>query len=69
LKFAVNKLLSQLDTQVHERDSHDYSVYTGTSGIALLYLLLSKRLGSSAYAKVRLQGVSCIQLRRKVRKW
>ncbi|XP_023704705.1 lanC-like protein 2 isoform X2 [Cryptotermes secundus] len=51
LQFAVNKLLSELETQLHESNSHDYSVYTGTSGIALLYLLLSKRLNSSTYAK------------------
>lgn len=50
LQLAVNKLLSELDTQLHESSSHDYSVYTGTSGIALMYLLLSKRLNSSTYA-------------------
>jgi hypothetical protein len=53
LQSAVNKLLSELDAGLHESDSHDYSVYTGTSGIAWLYFLLSKRLNNSSYAKVR----------------
>jgi hypothetical protein len=52
LQSVVNKLLSDLDAGLHESDSRDYSVYTGTSGIALLYFLLSKRLNNSSYAKV-----------------
>jgi hypothetical protein len=53
LQSAANKLLSELDVGLRESDSRDYSVYTGRSGIALLYFLLSKRLNNSSYAKVR----------------
>ncbi|KDR23212.1 lanC-like protein 2 [Zootermopsis nevadensis] len=47
LLSAINKLLTELHAGLHESDSHDYSVYTGTSGIALLYILMSQRLDNS----------------------
>lgn len=53
LESAVNKLLSELVERLHESDSHDYSVYTGTSGIALLYFLMSRKLNNASYAEVR----------------
>jgi len=53
LQSAVNKLCSELDKRLHESDSHDYSVYTGTSGIAFLYFLMSRKLKSTSYAEVR----------------
>ena len=53
LQSAVNKLCSELDKKLHESDSHDYSVYTGTSGIALLYFLMGRKLNSTSYAEVR----------------
>jgi hypothetical protein len=52
---AINKLLSKLDAGLCDSDCHDYSVYTGTSGVASLYFLLSKRQNNSSYAKVRPQ--------------
>jgi hypothetical protein len=53
LESAVNKLLSELVEGLHESDSHEYSVYTGTSGIALLYFLMSQKLNNTSYAEVR----------------
>lgn len=51
LESAVNKLLSELVEGLHESDSHEYSVYTGTSGIALLYFLMSQKLNNTSYAE------------------
>jgi hypothetical protein len=59
LQFAVNKLLSELDERLHESDRHDYSVYTGTSGLALLYFVMSRKLDSTSYAEVRLYIYYC----------
>ncbi|XP_069690733.1 lanC-like protein 2 isoform X2 [Periplaneta americana] len=49
LQSSISKLLSTLDAGLQESSSHDYSIYTGTSGIALLYLLLSVRLNNASY--------------------
>ena len=52
LQSVINKLLSKLETNLQGSDSHDYSVYTGTTGIATLYLLLGQRLNNPSYTKV-----------------
>ena len=52
LQSAVNKLLSKLESSQQKSDYHDYSVYTGTTGIATLYLLLGQRLNNPSYTKV-----------------
>jgi len=51
LQSAVNKLCSKLDKRLHESDSRDYSVYTGTSGIALLYFLMGRKLNNTSYTE------------------
>ncbi|PSN43462.1 hypothetical protein C0J52_03231 [Blattella germanica] len=58
IQLTVNKLLSKLETGMQQHDSHDYSIYTGSSGVALLYLLLGQRLNNVSYIKL------CIHLSR-----
>lgn len=52
LKASVNTLLPQLSADLETYDGQDYSIYTGTCGIALLYLLVSSKHKTPDYVTV-----------------
>ncbi|KAJ9588248.1 hypothetical protein L9F63_018412, partial [Diploptera punctata] len=57
LQSSINKLLLKFETNLQTYISTDYSVYTGTSGIALLFILLEKRLKRNSYSKRAMEMV------------
>ncbi|XP_049860909.1 lanC-like protein 2 [Schistocerca gregaria] len=51
LHSATNSLLAKLVTKLASVDQNDYSIYTGTTGIAFLYYLLSTKQSNPEFLK------------------